>query len=351
MQSKNKSLELNPYKDNVRNELIEQIIVWAKRLCKKNIHILSLAGENAFFEISLVKACKKEGITVTGDCIETVWDTYHIMKENLPEGFTPHVGKIEEYIDNKYDVIWLDYCGNPNPERMESFSKVVKNNPVALVYGTFQTDATRYHGGKKQILNELLFGNSPTRSIPTAIRYCIEAKTYGLASEIVLDILYAGGIEQKTGMITVGVQTGKVKIMKEVFADWLTPLRAQRKLNNKVTTPMTDKDRKQAIALQANDELSAKGIITKGKALTKKLDLLAMKIKDSPLWMDDKTFIEHYYRKGLTNNQIHALFENGAVKLMGDWSFHQRVTPTDKRAIAAITNHVRSRMKKERKAA
>jgi hypothetical protein len=357
--SKNQSIENSVYKNNARQEIADQIAKWAKSLCKKNIRILTLPGEQCLFEKMLVAKCKRYGIKVTGICCENKLPSFRKMRKNLPEGLSPSCYDIEYYDNESFDVIWLDYCGTPHYQdciRIKSLQKIVKKNPVSLIYVTFMTNALRIKGGiaemRKVLLDEFNLTDNPDNSESDIVKYAIHRHLVVGNKRVhnVMNIVYAGGESGVSDMQTLGYQCGLTKILPLNEQDWLTPVREANEAKYLSPEQVKDEDKVQALidrhqtkALDIVDEIKTlqASIADDLKVLKNKL---AKELEKEPILeyssghKDGRIAITKILRSehGLTNGEIQDYFR-GSVKIWSYGDTTERIVPT-KTQICAVTN-------------
>lgn len=349
MTTTNDSIEQSETKQQVREEIVNQIVEWATRLRKKKINILTLPGIGWHFENELVKACKKKGIEVSGVGFEynankpRIWDE---MNSNCPDGFEAANKSIHGWSDKesrKFDVAWFDFCGYPDRDRMETVKEFMRSHPVCLVYATFSL-AIREHGGAQQMATEIFpFGNSvPSVAVAVRKRLWFDVRFHNENEENVKEIMhlmYAGGERQVTAMITLGYQSGKVKHLTPFDADWDTPLREQRKQEQKARTdakirpPITDDQKAVVIKLIEEEQTRVAKILADIEAKQKELE-------DTPFVLDTNDFIRHFGKQGWSNKQILECFKQGAIQAVVTATLVQRVIPSASK-IAAVTNCIK----------
>ena len=330
MSKVNESIENNEYKDNVRDEIVKQIVEWANRLAKKNLHVLTLPGENWFFENKLIKACKKAGITVTGVAFEYnpqkpyVWRT---MRLNAPEGFKAVNQKIQNWANHEvqlFDIAWFDFCGYPLEGNRKAVRAFVETHPVSLTYATFSM-LIRLVNGEQQMAKDVWpFGKVDGIREATQKRLWFDVRNQNPNKNDVKEIfriLYCGGESMITGMQTLGYQSGKVKTLTKVEEDWETPVREQRRIANNIAGELTESEREAIKSFYNNEVESYNARCEEIRVLLKQVDaLLSLRSKEAPTIsiLDADEFIRELCRKGFNNQQI---FEACKFKVKNDDCF------------------------------
>ena len=361
----NESLENNPFKAKIRNEIADQIITWAKKLSKKSIHGATLPGQYANFENLLIKKAKAAGITVTLDCYEDVsragssWELYFQMEENIPKEATPHETNIVDADFSKLDFAWFDFCGNPWNDKVGftllnsllNFEESRKSKP-SLFYATFLTIG-RVKGGKDLVTRKINLRTEcdNARTVEDAVRSYY--KEY-LNSTCIMGIDYLGGERIGTDMLTVGFQTGRVKILPCISEDWRVSIRKERrdKYGNYNSNRIEDSEKAVAEMEKMLDEQHA---------LMSELAQICLKCSDTLTnWKYSnearRALVKRLFKKGWSNNLIAKYIEslpNALISSTGTLA-NRGILPDSKReridarSIAAITNHLRKNTKTRR---
>jgi hypothetical protein len=234
----NQALEHNENKDNVRDEIIAQILQHVKLLNKKTYHILTLPGYECFFEKKLKTALNKIGVELTGDCFQYTkfpgnpeygnsYSRYREMVGNLPSGLTPHHANITEYLheyeennmEPTYDFVWLDYClqfPHDNDEQKDLIVNFISNNPDSLCYATFSGMCRLMPCSKKA--NIIYNGCNDVRTaIFKRINYELHSLPEYMNFKPCMQIHYIGS--KRTKMITFGFHHSTTKTEQIPYVD------------------------------------------------------------------------------------------------------------------------------------
>jgi hypothetical protein len=226
------NIENNPYKDRVRKAIVNQAVEFGK-----TIHSFSLPAEHWLFEKALLSACPNADITG----FEIDKKVLKVSKRNMPKGVKLIKGKIGRYIApsaiiySKLNYAWLDYCGTPYGGKKWGFSRIeepaklirsmISRKVNGVVYVTYcMTSRTM----KVKALAKMLWGGKLSIEGATKRKLwsAIGIKN-GNNIRLVLEIVYLGGENEKTPMLTLGFQVGKQTITP-FTADWRTEVRTAR---------------------------------------------------------------------------------------------------------------------------
>ena len=371
MSDVNHSIEHGQYKDNVREEIVGQIVKWATSLCKKTIRILTLPGQECLFEKKLVEACATAGIKVEGHCYESKKNIFEKMHNTLPAGLRAwnsdiSLWKIDEEDEKmQFDVAWFDYCGEPLVQnRLEVFLEFVKLHNVALAYGTFRLQSRQQCAS---YLSYDICGHFHD-DVAQAIREHIEKLELAHCHKI-LDIKYAGGGAGLSNMLTIGFQTGKVKIIKCLEDDWLLEHRQKVKGRQEAMLdrfhgmrPTTDASLEATRQFLDRQHDIIKPMLIKLKHCDQQIEALRRQIKTlenestkhaadlktaSPIMAaDNDEFIRLLFREEFTRREIYEACRYEASNEKRHWSWFEAIEKDSdtgkyipsRKKIAAITN-------------
>jgi len=173
-----------------------------------------------------------------------------------------------------------------------------------------------------------------------------------LSSTRVMSIDYLGGSRIGTDMLTVGFQIGKVKILPSISEDWRTEVREERREKYGNYNGATEDSKENTIEM--------KRMLDEQQALMSELSEICCKCADTLTNWDysataRKILVERLFEKGWSNNLIAQYIEslpNALISSTGSL-VNRGILPDakraviDRRAIAAITNHI-AKERKER---
>ena len=130
-------------KHKTREYILEQI----PKLKKRKIRLLTLPADNFIFEQMVLKRYPSAEI----DCMEIDRVLYRQVKDNLPCKVNYEFGDIFDKLQenpNKYDVIWLDLCGNLSTTNLYSLISSVQNSLKKNCIFAFTLSSHREQRGK-----------------------------------------------------------------------------------------------------------------------------------------------------------------------------------------------------------
>lgn len=271
------NLQDNPFKQEVRSEILKQVLAFNKVMKKpESINLVSLPATEWRFEKQLIEAAK--GKFDVGIYAAEKSSFFAEVQANAPkEAKMVSARDIDEvirngvYLNSNFDnawanVIWADYCGNPaeyngnltnsySYPHLQTFVKKVEmavaNGDVLLYYMTFCCNG-RIEGGKDSLISAMAGGNCS--SLPSAIRAKISmllaAKKLNKHVTEIFRIAYHGG--KRSNMITLGFAINFLPNFEKVKKD-----RMDEPRHSNETTDSNDYGVYQSKTLSAEDILIA----------------------------------------------------------------------------------------------
>jgi len=230
----NRNIEENALKQEVREDILEQIGHLVPNGRYSKLDVFTLPGEQCILENMIADQYAESKVILNINCAENDPKKIVAVRSNLPKQASVDLGDVDDVIcksirtgkGREYDIIWIDYCCAANPILISRIAKYFQLclKPIGLIYVTFYIRGDRHKdvGGKSGLARLAQSGTilpTPNCKLPRAMNNkelkCVilrEIQKSFNASNIKLnkiyDVIYGGGSRQAIPMVTLGFSKG-----------------------------------------------------------------------------------------------------------------------------------------------
>jgi hypothetical protein len=253
------ALEGNAAKNEVRNEIIAQLIERRDRLDEAfgrepaDLCCLTLPGITFLFEQSLTTLYQHAyGGKVKLDCCEISPSRFAIASRRVPLNCELYLKPFEKMPAGAYDMLWADYCSTPTADQIDS--AVLKAATTAKGSTFLYITVCLHHrvGGSETLCRNVRSRyRDPHKAVLNRVEFMLNKHAQRWRK--IYDVRYAGGRNGSTGMLTVGYSVnpyGNRILATPIIADRRTAAgyRAFKRVQPR------KKSRRRAIKKQVSDE-------------------------------------------------------------------------------------------------